>query len=309
MATRNKKKRTPHSQNDRWVVVAADSAVEAPQKDDSDPTFVRLRNPSTHAVSLYLLGSGDVQLYEVKAFNEDFHFWFIGQTVQRDGRLLYVTPMDPLYLLLPYLFKAGKEVKFQPVYQMLMDEDFPACTRLLICTHSLASLHHMAEEKEVGSQKFHRYSQERTMEWLKKKAERTVKALGKTNISVGERVKSTTYVRVKKESETQEEDYLQIEDYLQYAHGLISAYIREDLSKALLNHLQLPELSSPNEKRKLSDTPVEVGEGYTKFNSSDFTRKPPKKMSTAQRTLGKVDKTGMKSMSAFFSPKGQAEKN
>ncbi|CDQ85600.1 unnamed protein product [Oncorhynchus mykiss] len=164
-----KKKRTPHSPNDRWVVVAADSAVETPKKDDSDPTFIRLRNPSTDAASLYLLGSGDVQLYEVKAFNEDFHSWFIGQTVQRDGRLLYVTPMDPLYLLLPYLIKAGEEGKFQPVDQVVMDEDFPACTRLLSCIRSQASLHHVAEEKEVGSQKFQRYSQERTMEWLKKK--------------------------------------------------------------------------------------------------------------------------------------------
>ncbi|XP_041699791.2 ribonuclease H2 subunit B isoform X2 [Coregonus clupeaformis] len=304
-----KKKRSPHSRNDRWVVVAADSAVETPQKDDSDPTFIRLRNPSTDAASLYLLGSGDVQLYEVKAFNEDFHSWFIGQTVQRDGRLLYVTPMDPLYLLLPYLIKAGKEGKFQPMDQVVMDEDFPACTRLLSCTRSQASLHHVAEEKEVGSLKYHRYSQERTMEWLKKKAERTVKTLRKSNISVGEGVNSTTYVRVKQESGTQEEDYLR------YAHGLISEYISEDLSKALLKHLQLPELSSPKEveppskKRKLTDKPVEAGEDYTKFNSSDFTRKPPKKMSAAQKTLAKVDKTGMKSMSAFFSPKGKADKN
>ncbi|XP_071003389.1 ribonuclease H2 subunit B-like isoform X1 [Oncorhynchus clarkii lewisi] len=303
-----KKKRTPHSPNDRWVVVAADSAVETPKKDNSDPTFIRLRNPSTDAASLYLLGSGDVQLYEVKAFNEDFHSWFIGQTVQRDGRLLYVTPMDPLYLLLPYLIKAGEEGKFQPVDQVVMDEDFPACTRLLSCTRSQASLHHVAEEKEVGSQTFQRYSQERTMEWLKKKAERTVKTLRKSNISVGEGVKSTTYVRVKQESETQEEDYLR------YAHGLISEYISEDLSKALLKHLQLPELSSPKEveppskKRKLTDKPLEAGEDYTKFNSSDFSRKPPKKMSAAQKTLAKVDKTGMKSMSAFFSPKGKAEK-
>ncbi|XP_064800160.1 ribonuclease H2 subunit B isoform X1 [Oncorhynchus masou masou] len=303
-----KKKRTPHSQNDRWVVVAADSALETPKKDDSEPTFIRLRNPSTDAASLYLLGSGDMQLYEVKAFNEDFHSWFIGQTVQRDGRLLYVTPMDPLYLLLPYLIKAGEEGKFQPVDQVVMDEDFPACTRLLSCTRSQASLHHVAEEKEVGSQKFQRYSQERTMEWLKKKAERTVKTLRKSNVSVGEGVKSTTYVRVKQESETQEEDYLR------YAHGLISEYISEDLSKALLKHLQLPELSSPKEveppskKRKLTDKPLEAGEDYTKFNSSDFSRKPPKKMSAAQKTLAKVDKTGMKSMSAFFSPKGKAEK-
>ncbi|KAF0026632.1 hypothetical protein F2P81_021369 [Scophthalmus maximus] len=221
------KKRAPREQNDSWVVIAAD------------------------ATCLYMLGAGDVQLYEVKAFEEDFHSWFVGQTVQRDGRLLFITPMDPLYLMLPYLNKAGKEGKFQPVDQIVMDEEFPACSRLLSCTHSLASLHHIAEEKE---------------------------------------------------------------DYLRYAHGLISEYISEDLSKALLKHLQLPELTSPKEteppskKRKLSDKPVEAGDDYTKFNSVDFSRKPPKKMTAAQKTLAKADKTGMKTMSSFFSPKVKAEK-
>ncbi|XP_040003638.1 ribonuclease H2 subunit B [Xiphias gladius] len=305
MAT--KKKRTANVQNDSWVVVAADSVIDT-QSPESDPAFVRLRNPFTDAASLYMLGGGDVQLYEVKVFEEDFHSWFVGQTVQRDGRLLFVTPMDPLYLILPYLIKAGKEGKFQPVDQVVMDEELPACSRLLSCTRSLASMHQIAEEKEVGSRKFHRYSQEKTMNWLKKKVERTVVALKKRNISVGEGVKSTTYVRVKLESDCHEEDYLR------YAHGLISEYISEDLSKALLKHLQLPELTSPKEteppskKRKLSDKPVEAGEDYTKFNSADFARKPPKKMTAAQKTLSKVDKTGMKPMSSFFSPKVKAEK-
>uniref|UniRef100_A0A1A7XWT7 Ribonuclease H2 subunit B n=2 Tax=Iconisemion striatum TaxID=60296 RepID=A0A1A7XWT7_9TELE len=306
MAT--KKKRTPHTQNDSWVVVAAAESVTNTQRHESDPAFVRLKNPSTDGASLYLLGSGDLQLYEVKAFEEDFHSWFVGQTVQRDGRLLFVTPMDPLYLILPYMIKTGKEGKFQPVDQVVKDEEFPACSRLLSCTRSLACLHHISEEKEVGSQKFHRYSQERTMSWLKKKVEKTAAALKKRNVCVGEGVKSSTYVRVKPASEDQQEDFLR------YAHGLISDYISEDMSKALLTHLGLPEVKSPNEteppskKRKLSDKPVEAGEDYTKFNSSDFTRKPPKKMSAAQKTLAKVDKTGMKPMSSFFSPKAKAEK-
>lgn len=41
-----------------------------------------LFSPADEA-SLYMLGSSNVQLYEVKAFDEDFHSWFIGQTVQR----------------------------------------------------------------------------------------------------------------------------------------------------------------------------------------------------------------------------------
>ncbi|KAF4086846.1 hypothetical protein AMELA_G00089030 [Ameiurus melas] len=303
-----KKKRSAHTSNDSWVVIAADSALDKTKLHDGDPTFIRLRNPATGAASQYLFSRGDVRLYEVKAFVEDFHSWFIDQTVQRDGRLLYVTPMDPLFLLLPYLQSGAAEGKFQPLQQMVMDEDYPGCTRLLKCTQALDTLQHVADEKVVDSKKFHRYSQEKTMDWLKKKVLNTVRALKKSNISVGGGVKSTTYVRVKQETDVTEEDYLR------YAHGLISEYISEDLSKDLQKHLQLPEISSPKEveppskKRKLSDKPVEAGEDYTKFNSADFARKPPKKMTAAQKTLAKVDKTGMKSMSSFFSPKVKQEK-
>ncbi|KAL6101058.1 rnaseh2b [Pungitius sinensis] len=305
MAT--KKKRTPNVHNNSRVVIAADSAIDT-QKHNSDPAFVRLRDPTTDATSLYMLSAGDVQLFEVKAFVEDFHSWFVGQTVQRDGRLLFVTPMDPLYLILPYLIKSGKEGKFQPVDQVVMDDEFPACSRLLSCTRSLASLHHITEEKEVGTHRFHRYSQEKTMNWLKKKVERTVSVLKARNISVGERVKSTTYITMKSEL-----DYRN-EDYLRYAHGLVSEYLSQDLSKDLLTHLQLPELKSPKEteppskKRKLTDKPVEAEEDYTKFNSAEFARKPPKKMTAAQKSLAKGDKTGMKTMSSFFSPKVKEEK-
>lgn len=303
-----KKRRTPQAESGSWVTVVTDNAIGT-EKQESEAAFVRLRNPSTDAASLYLFTGGDVQLCEVKAFKEDCRSWFIGQTVQRDGRILYITPMDPLYLMLPYLMKAAKEGKFQPMDQLLMDEEFPACSRLLGCPRSLPSLHHIAEEKEVGSLRFHRYSQEKALQWLKKKVERTVNALRKSNVSVGEGVKSSTYIRVKTESDANEEDYLR------YAHGLISEYITEDLSKDLLKHLELPELTSPKEnepsskKRKLSDLPMEAGEDYTKLNSKDFARKPPKKMTAAQKTLAKVDKTGMRMMSSFFSPKVKAEKN
>lgn len=38
-----------------------------------------------------MLSSGDVQLFEVKAFEEDFHSWFVGQTVQKGNTNKLVT--------------------------------------------------------------------------------------------------------------------------------------------------------------------------------------------------------------------------
>lgn len=46
-----------------------------------------------------------------------------------------------------YFLTFAAQGKFQPVDQVVMDEEFPACSRLLSCTRSLASMHHIAEEK------------------------------------------------------------------------------------------------------------------------------------------------------------------
>ncbi|KAI1241886.1 Ribonuclease H2 subunit B, partial [Lamprotornis superbus] len=247
------------------------AAIDPPKTPDREAT-------------LYLFNSGAQQLFEVKAFHEERRSWFIGQTVQQDGRLLFVTPMDPLFLILYYLLRADKE-----------------------CADVKQNIQHVTEEKEIGSQKFHKYSQEKTLKWLKKKVNQTVKALKSNNILVGERVLASTFINSKQTTDAQE-------DYVRYAHGLISEYIPEDLSKELLKYLGLPELRSPApepplKKKKLSDVPVEPQEDYTKFNSDNLkTKKANTKMSAAQKALAKVDKSGMKSISAFFSSKPKTSK-
>nr|XP_027327049.1 ribonuclease H2 subunit B isoform X2 [Anas platyrhynchos] len=218
-----------------------EAATDPPKTPDSEPMFTRLRSPSTGEATLYLFNSGAQQLFEVKAFHEEYRSWFIGETVQQDGRLLFVTPMDPLFLILYYLIKADKEQqgKFQPLDQVVLDSEYPYCPLLLKCADVKQSIHHVTEEKEIGSQKFHKYSQEKTLKWLKKKVNQTVKALKSNNISVGERVQAPTFISGKQITDAEE-------DYVRYAHGLISEYIPEDLSKELSKYLGLPELTGPS---------------------------------------------------------------
>ncbi|XP_035179272.1 ribonuclease H2 subunit B isoform X2 [Oxyura jamaicensis] len=287
----------------QWVLVAPEAATDPPKTPDSEPMFTRLRSPSTGEATLYLFNSGAQQLFEVKVFHEEYRSWFI------DGRLLFVTPMDPLFLILYYLRKADKEQqgKFQPLDQVVLDSEYPYCRLLLKCVDVKQSIHHVTEEKEIGSQKFHKYSQEKTLKWLKKKVNQTVKALKSNNISVGERVQAATFISGKQITDAEE-------DYVRYAHGLISEYIPEDLSKELSKYLGLPELTSPApepplKKRKLSDVPVEAEDDYTKFNSNNLkNKKANSKMSAAQKALAKVDKSGMKSISSFFTSKPKASK-
>ena len=46
-------------------------------------------------------------------------------------------------------------------------------------------------------------------------------------------------------------------EYLKYAHGIVSEYLQEDISKKLAQHLNLPD-ETENKKRKLSNNPEDT---------------------------------------------------
>ncbi|KAM8976216.1 ribonuclease H2 subunit B isoform 2-T2 [Pelodytes ibericus] len=304
----SRKKRSVDLQNDQWVLVAPESLKDDAKEPTNKTLFLKLRSPSTGKGGMYLFINNGQQFCELKVFHEQYRSWFIGQTVQQDGRLLFATPMDPLYLVLYYLVKAYKEQgKFQPLEQIVVDEEFPSCNMLLECSQVTQSVHHVTEEKEIGSKKFYKYSKDKTLAWLKKKVERTVEVLKGTDICVGAGVRSSNFIRNKQESDAKDEDYTR------YAHGLISEYLPEDLPEELSRYLELPELTSPapeppSKKRKASDSPVKAEEDYTKLNSNSKNRKLNSKMTAAQKSLAKVDKSGMKNISSFFSPKSKTAK-
>ncbi|XP_054575757.1 ribonuclease H2 subunit B isoform X2 [Eptesicus fuscus] len=251
---------------------------DASKKMKSGLMFVKLVNPCSGEGALYLFNMCLQQLFEIKVFKEKHHSWFINQSVQSGGLLHFVTPMDPLFLLLHYLIKADKEGKFQPLDQVVVDDMFPNCILLLKLPELEKLLQHVTEEKEIGKKKYYKYSKEKTLKWLEKKVNQTVAALKTNNINVGARVQSTAFFSGHQISSDREEDYVR------YAHGLISDYIIKELSDDLSKYLKLPEYSA-----SLPKPP-------SKKNG---------KMTAAQKALAKVDKSGMKSIDSFFGAKNK----
>ncbi|XP_062958643.1 ribonuclease H2 subunit B isoform X3 [Cynocephalus volans] len=267
--------------------------------------FVKLVNPCSGEGAMYLFDMCLQQLFEIKVFKEKHRSWFINQSVQSGGLLHFVTPLDPLFLLLYYLRKAEKEGKFQPLNQVVVDDVFPDCILLLKLPDIEKVLRHVTEEKEIGNKKYYKYSREKTLKWLEKKVNQTIAALKTNKVNVSARVQSTAFFSGDQVSSDKEEDYIC------YAHGLISDYLPKELSDDLSKYLKLPEPSAslpnpPSKKIKLSDGPVEAKEDYTKFNTKDLkTEKKNSKMSAAQKALAKVDKSGMKSIDTFFGAKNK----
>ncbi|XP_027784616.1 ribonuclease H2 subunit B isoform X2 [Marmota flaviventris] len=285
------------------VFLVPEYLKDASKKTKSGLMFVKLVNPCSGEGAIYLFNMCLHQLFEIKVFKEKHHSWFINQSVQSGGLLHFATPMDPLFLLLHYLILANKQGKFQPLDQVVVDDAFPNCVLLLKLPELEKVLHHVTEEKEIGNKKYYKYSKEKTLKWLEKKVKQTVAALKTNNVTVSARVQSSAFFSGNQVLSDKEEDYIR------YAHGLISDYIPKELSDDLSKYLKLPEPSAPmpnppSKKLKLSDEPVEAKEDYTKFNTKDFkTEKKTSKMTAAQKALAKVDKSGMKSIDAFFGAK------
>ncbi|KAM4862958.1 ribonuclease H2 subunit B isoform X1 [Urocitellus parryii] len=285
------------------VFLVPEYLKDASKKTKSGLMFVKLVNPCSGEGAIYLFNMCLHQLFEIKVFKEKHHSWFINQSVQSGGLLHFATPMDPLFLLLHYLILANKQGKFQPLDQVVVDDAFPNCVLLLKLPELEKVLHHVTEEKEIGNKKYYKYSKEKTLKWLEKKVKQTVAALKTSNVTVSARVQSSAFFSGNQVLNDKEEDYIR------YAHGLISDYIPKELSDDLSKYLKLPEPSAPlpnppSKKLKLSDEPVEAKEDYTKFNTKDFkTEKKTSKMTAAQKALAKVDKSGMKSIDAFFGAK------
>ncbi|XP_008579864.1 PREDICTED: ribonuclease H2 subunit B [Galeopterus variegatus] len=278
---------------------------DASKKMKNGLMFVKLVNPCSGEGAMYLFNMYLQQLFEIKVFKEKHRSWFINQSVQSGGLLHFVTPLDPLFLLLYYLRKAEKEGKFQPLNQVVVDDVFPDCILLLKLPDLEKVLRHVTEEKEIGNKKYYKYSREKTLKWLQKKVNQTIAALKTNKVNVSARVQSTAFFSGDQVSSDKEEDYIC------YAHGLISDYLPKELSDDLSKYLKLPEPSAslpnpPSKKIKLSDEPVEAKEDYTKFNTKDLkTEKKNSKMSAAQKALAKVDKSGMKSIDTFFGAKNK----
>ncbi|XP_052783204.1 ribonuclease H2 subunit B-like [Mya arenaria] len=144
----------------------------------------------------------------------------------------------------------------------------------------------------------YKYSQEKTLSWLKLKTERLSRSLSQKNICVsGARAEDLVHSKANHE------------EYLRYAFGIVSDYLPVDLASRLREHLGIPAViekrpsdaaNPPSKRIKLEDiTPTE---DYSK--NVVLEKKDSKgKQTTAQKKLEKTDKTGMRSLTAFFSPK------
>lgn len=258
---------------------------------------VKLRHPKTDSAATFLYNKVTGKLCELLAFTEEHRSWFVGQKLVSDGRLFLATPVNPVFLVLPYLAKATRLV---PLDQMLEDDKFPLTEELL---GQVKGLDKIAESKGDSDLNVWKYSQESALSWLEGRVDRVAGVLEKQEIDLSQGAVSHHFKQTGPEPTAVE--------YRRYALGIVSEYLSPDLAKALEEKLGLVEekpaagvkrqsLSGqgdgPKPKKAKSEGPTE-----------DYSKKAVKaivkeELSAKQKALA-VSAKGTKSISSFFAKK------
>uniref|UniRef100_A0A1E1X2I0 Ribonuclease H2 subunit B n=1 Tax=Amblyomma aureolatum TaxID=187763 RepID=A0A1E1X2I0_9ACAR len=266
-------------------------------------SVVRLPHPKTEASSLYIKADSGEYLELVK-FKEKHGSWIVDNFVEPDGSLCVATPMDPLFFTVALLHKS--DTKFRPLDDFVEDNSYP---HLISIVRSCSShIQHIADVKELGEDRVYRYNESKCLKWLTKKVKAVAAALESADIQVAAACISAALVRSKHDSRPTSEEYMLT------AHSIVADYVPPALSVLLKSSLGLDTKPAADKKQKAPGSPppkkqkteiVEPLEDYTKGASKHATLKTAKepKLTASQKKLQKADKTGIKSISSFFTKK------
>ncbi|XP_012060749.1 PREDICTED: ribonuclease H2 subunit B [Atta cephalotes] len=292
-----------HPSANTWVFLMKDGNLDSTSRGQSE--IVKLRHPASDKPAIFVFGAGNLTVQEILIFDEKKRSWFIDDNVKSDGKLHLSTPIDPIFLALPYLRKSQLA---QPLEQCLWDEDFPETSRLAQCDNLNLSL--VADHKGDESLQAFKFNEEKSLNWLQKKVEKVAHVLKEKGVHVSQGAMSATYVK-----STIYEIGTEAE-YLKYAHGIVSEYLAEDLSKKLAQRMNISD-EVESKKRKLNSPQNEMDEKKLKKDSFEESSVPKAKKQT--KTLSKPEKkstapgkkelakqraaTGSKSITSFFQKK------
>ncbi|XP_054167016.1 ribonuclease H2 subunit B-like [Oppia nitens] len=258
---------------------------------------------------VYLMDENGCQLFECVRQSNPLQSFFVNNDVISDGDYYVITPIDILFILLPFLMK--KQQYYHSLFEIMSDIfEKPVLDKIINNSSINKNIDGIADIKHDCDEVYVRYNGQKTMDYLSAKTDKTVDALIDNNVNVSYSGCKVSGYKTGKEDPNQEKV-----EYKQMAFELISQYLSDDIVNELRNYLRLPSHSSESTqspqdmtkiKRKANENescgPLEDYSSYKQLNTSAPNAKRTK-MSRSQRELLKVDKTGMKSISSFFKPK------
>ena len=285
---------------DTRVIVVPDIAISS--LDTEGVKVLKLKHPKTGAGACFLYNKSSKTLCELLSYNEEHRSWFIGEKVVRDGRMMVATPVNPLYLALPYL--SGSE-RLVPLDQMLSDQEFPETEDILLETLTETRLGLVSDSKGSRDLNVWRYNEEKTLTWLEGKVRALAEVFEKSSEDTSGGASSSIYRAGSGDHE----------DYLRYALGVVQEYLDAGLSEKLETKLALPKVETKSGgNKRLSSLEIEDDENTPRKKAKlegpieDYS-KSYKKAEVKEEVKGAKDKAlaksakGTKNIMSFFGKK------
>jgi len=258
--------------------------------------MTELRHPRTQKGHLFAFNGDKTSLCEVVCVNDPHSAWFIGNTIESDGRMQMLTPMDPLLLAIPYLRASERNV---PLDDLLIDDDFSEIGDIIdLLTRE--KLEKIAMPKGTPDLNVWKWDEEKCLDYLATKVKKLRTEIKEKGLNTLDNESSTNYVSTKRKDESQEE-----EECSRYAWEFLSDFLQDDLSQKLAKHLKLnletPAVLKPVAKKPKLDANVSSNGPVDDFSKNDKTSKISKVEPTSakQKALANSAK-GTKSISSFF---------
>ncbi|KAF9998391.1 Ribonuclease H2 subunit B [Entomortierella chlamydospora] len=267
-------------------------------KNVENPVSMLLPNPSSGLPSRYVIQGGE--LYEMQMVDsEDLRSWFVRDTIQSDGSLYFITPIDPVFMFIPILDivrqrTSESEGRFLSIQDIFESDQYTSMRNLSQLSKVEQYLALVCDVQDSVTVKTFRVDDSRVMDWLKRKMEALVSKFE----SVTALVDSIAYTESLPAA-------CRSEAITQSALRLVSAYLSDSWAAKLASEYKFPELEKLESRTQLplmSDFGKRSGMDLDEDSKTSKEIKKPK-MSAGQRKLAKASTTGMKPLSSFFAKK------
>lgn len=273
--------------------------------------IVMLPHPKYGKGTRYMWSEGsheherEAKLMEVQRSSHHPSSWFIGDYIESNGSFFVCTPVDPLFLALPFLANARAKGKDQKGYfiglsQIIKSAEYPELSILRgMCKSAQLALICDVKDGWDATSKVYRLSDEKLLGWLKKKTDR---------LSVGlESHPSFDTLACSDEAKKHDASVAAI--------GLLSEYLSKDVLDVLMDAygVTTKQVCAKQKVVKSYMSNTVTADGDTSRSEADSAaalkrkaEKPPAKK--VNKKLAKVNIKGMKSMMSFFGGGGTKKK-
>ncbi|XP_013193203.2 ribonuclease H2 subunit B [Amyelois transitella] len=282
-----------------WILLLKKSV-----RDNDNFTIVTLPHPGTGNPAKFCLDKENSKIYEAVTFSEPYRSWLIGETVKSDGSFIMMTPINPLFLVLPRL-KEQCSTRAVPLEDLLSEKGYDRIT------HFIPSLDMIGDLKGPPDMKAYKYNEEKTLNWLETRVRKLSNVLREKNIHVTSGAVSATFVASNLSNNKVDEEF-----YLRYALGIVSEYLQDDLVELLEKQFDFkPDLievvgnkrksdaSDLNVHKKLKCQHEKSEDIENALNNSNSTETKKQKTLTAKEKARQKAASGTKTISSFFTNK------